>query len=48
MFDFFDPTILQSYLDGYYLKGYLTTIKASVLALIGSCVMGVLIAIFRI
>lgn len=48
MFDFFDPTILSTYLDAYYLKGYLTTIKASVLALIGSFLIGVLIAVFRI
>lgn len=48
MFDFFDPTVLSSYLDAYYLKGYITTIKASVLGLIGAFIIGVIIAVFRI
>jgi len=48
MVDFFDPTILSNYLDDYYLKGYITTIQASLLALVGAFLIGVIIAVFRI
>jgi aspartate/glutamate/glutamine transport system permease protein len=47
MSDLFDISILTDYQD-YYLKGFLNTIESSLLALIGSFVIGVLIAIFRI
>lgn len=48
MVELFDPTILGNYLDDYYLTGYVTTIQASLLALIGACLIGVIIAVFRI
>jgi putative glutamine transport system permease protein len=46
--DFFDPTILIEYWDGYFSIGYQKTILASIYALIGSFLLGVIIAVFRI
>jgi putative glutamine transport system permease protein len=42
-----DFTILTNYQDEY-LKGFLTTIEASLLGLVGAFVIGVIIAVFRI
>ncbi|HEU4963013.1 MAG TPA: amino acid ABC transporter permease [Bacilli bacterium] len=42
-----DLTVLTDYSD-YYLAGFLTTIEASLLGLIGSFVLGIVIAVFRI
>ncbi|PWK13431.1 amino acid ABC transporter permease [Tumebacillus permanentifrigoris] len=42
-----DFTILTTYQDEY-LKGFMTTIEASLLGLVGSFIIGVIIAVFRI
>lgn len=46
--DFFDPTILTEYFSDNFLIGYKNTVLASLYALIGSFLLGVIIAVFRI
>jgi putative glutamine transport system permease protein len=43
-----DFSILTEYFHDYYLKGFVNTVSSSVLALVGSFVLGTIIAVFRI